>query len=51
MVALMKKKDKQKSQIDKFVDTARQLKCDESEPAFNEKLKKLVKPKKLKGKK
>ena len=41
------KKDKE-SQLDKFKETAKELGCDESEAAFNEKLKKLAKPEKAK---
>lgn len=40
-----------KSQKDKFIETARELGCDESEKAFNDKLKKLAKPEKPKDKK
>ncbi|MBY0408500.1 MAG: hypothetical protein K2Q01_12480 [Rickettsiales bacterium] len=46
---------KDKQQVDKFIETAKELGCDESEAAFNEKLKKLAKqqpePEKPKGKK
>lgn len=45
---------KDKLQKDKFIEAAKQLGCDESEAAFNEKLKKLAKqqpePEKPKGK-
>lgn len=44
----MKDKNPQK---DKFIETARELGCDESEKAFNDKLKKLAKPEKPKAKK
>jgi len=42
-----KNKDNQKM---KFINTARELGCDESEAAFNAKLKKLAKPRKPKPK-
>lgn len=41
---------KKPTQKDKFIETARELGCDESEAAFNDKLKKMVKPEKPKGK-
>lgn len=41
----MKKTPKDQSQNDKFIQTARELGCDESEEAFNEKLKKLAETK------
>ena len=39
------KKQKVESQIDKFRDMARKLECDESEKAFDEKLKRVAKEK------
>jgi hypothetical protein len=33
------------SQYDRFIETARQLGCDEDEAAFDEKLKKIARPK------
>ena len=33
-----------KTQLDKFKQTARELECDESEEAFDRKLKKVAKP-------
>jgi hypothetical protein len=36
------------SQKDKFIETAKELGCDESEKAFNDKLKKLAEPEKAK---
>ena len=35
-----------KSQIDKFREAAKELECDESEAAFDAKLKKIAKPEK-----
>jgi len=35
----------QKSQLDKFKQAARELECDESEAHWDERLKKVVKPK------
>ncbi|MEO0690440.1 MAG: hypothetical protein AAFY51_09100 [Pseudomonadota bacterium] len=40
--------NEQKSQIEKFKDAARELECDDDEKRFDDKLKKLVKPKKEK---
>ena len=37
--------NKQKSQLDRFKEAARQLETDDDEAKFNEKLRKLVKPK------
>ena len=37
--------DKEKSQLDKFKDAARELECDDDEQRFKERLGKLVKPK------
>jgi len=37
--------DKPKTQIDKFKEAARELKCDEDEARFDERMKKLVKHK------
>lgn len=35
-------KEEQKKQLDKFIEAARELECDESEEVFTEKLKKLA---------
>jgi hypothetical protein len=37
--------DDPKSQIDKFIDAARELECDEDEARFDERVRKLVKHK------
>lgn len=40
---------KQKSQLDKFKDAARELECDDDEQRFKERVGKLVKPKQEKN--
>jgi hypothetical protein len=45
-----KSKPVTRNQVDRFVETARQLGCDEDEKAFDEKLKKIASPKPSAGK-